>query len=236
MLAAVLTNGGGLLVARTEAQIRESDEAAKTPAVDKQAAGAGGLAGHPEVKAPDQETIAIASHSTEVGVDQDAPKRQCKSSAHTLPTDMPAPASEEEVEARLARSSVLLFMKGSPERPRCRFSRAAVEVLRAHHIEFDSIDVLEEPAFRRAMASRWPTFPQLWAEGVLLGGCDELRELAKRGELIDAIRSSTARERASLELLFKLGGSWARTQPQASIVATAVASDVVASDVVAVVS
>lgn len=86
---------------------------------------------------------------------------------------------------------------------RTEHSRLAAEVLSSHRVDFDYVDVLEEPALRKAMASRWPTFPQLWAEGVLLGGADALRELAASGDLLDALRSSTARERASMALLLK---------------------------------
>eukprot|EP00930_Biecheleria_cincta_P079078 TRINITY_DN66751_c0_g1_i1.p1 TRINITY_DN66751_c0_g1~~TRINITY_DN66751_c0_g1_i1.p1 ORF type:complete len:212 (-),score=25.83 TRINITY_DN66751_c0_g1_i1:12-626(-) len=130
-----------------------------------------------------------------------ARKRPCGSSAHALPDPATEPASEAEVEARLGRSTVLLFMKGSPDAPRCRFSRRAVELLRSHGVEFDYVDVLEEPDMRVALSARWRTFPQLYAEGVLLGGSDAIQQLAERGELLDALRSSTARERAALELL-----------------------------------
>jgi len=128
-------------------------------------------------------------------------KRPCRSAAHAPPDPEIEPASEEDVEERLACSPVVLFMKGSPDRPRCGFSRVAVETLKAHGIEFAHVDVLEEPAMRQAMKKRWPTFPQLWVEGVLLGGSDAVKDLATRCELIDAVRSSTVRESASLRLL-----------------------------------
>merc|ERR1719476_439053 len=92
-------------------------------------------------------------------------------------------------------------MKGSPDRPRCGFSRRAVEALRAHGVEFVHVDVLEEPALREAMKAHWPTFPQLWAQGTLLGGSDAVGDLADRGELLDAVHSATGRERAALMLL-----------------------------------
>jgi len=111
------------------------------------------------------------------------------------------PASDEEVQELLEHSRVLLFMKGCPDKPRCRFSRTMVEVLRSHGVEFDHVDVLEKPSVRLALQVRWPTFPQLWCEGVLLGGSDAVRELAMQNELLDALRSSTARERAALALL-----------------------------------
>ncbi|CAJ1331845.1 unnamed protein product [Effrenium voratum] len=123
----------------------------------------------------------------------------CKSSAHAVPEA--EPASQEEVEEVLSRNKTILFMKGTPDKPRCRFSRAAVEILREHQVDFDYVDVLEWPALRLALHSRWPTFPQLYSEGVLLGGSDQLRELSREGELLDALRSSTGREKAALALV-----------------------------------
>ena len=86
--------------------------------------------------------------------------------------------------------------------PRCRFSRLAVEILQQHQVEFDFVDVLEHPSLRLALQERWPTFPQLYSEGVLLGGSDQLKELASQGNLLNALRSSTGREQASLALVF----------------------------------
>ncbi|CAE8722091.1 unnamed protein product [Polarella glacialis] len=146
---------------------------------------------------------AEASASSVVNSSSVTEKPQCRSSAHAPPDPLTVPASSEEVEERLAGSRVLLFMKGSPQQPRCRFSRASVEVLKSHGVQFDHVDVLEEPSLRLALKDRWPTFPQLYAEGVLLGGCDSVRDLAERGDLLDALRSSTARERVALSLLIR---------------------------------
>eukprot|EP00439_Symbiodinium_sp_Y106_P022876 s5003_g2.t2 len=93
-------------------------------------------------------------------------------------------------EELLSSSKILLFMKGSPDSPRCRFSRAAVQILREHRVDFDHVDVLEQPSLRLALQDT----------AVLLGGSDQLRELAQQGDLLDALRSSTARERAALAL------------------------------------
>ncbi|CAK9027927.1 unnamed protein product, partial [Durusdinium trenchii] len=72
----------------------------------------------------------------------------CRSKAHAPVEPGTAKASEEEVEELLSRSKTVLFMKGSPELPRCRFSRLAVEILRQHQVEFDYVDVLENPSVR----------------------------------------------------------------------------------------
>eukprot|EP00435_Cladocopium_sp_Y103_P074891 s78_g52.t1 len=104
----------------------------------------------------------------------DAAKVPCKSSAHALPEPETPVATEEEVEEYLSRSKILLFMKGSPEMPRCRFSRLVPWLLAC-------------VAWRRG--------------GVLLGGSDQLKELARQGELLNALSSSTGREKASLALV-----------------------------------
>lgn len=78
-----------------------------------------------------------------------------------------------------------------------------MEILREHQVEFDHVDVLEQPSLRLALQERWPTFPQLYAEGVLLGGSEQLKALASEGELLNALRSSTGRERAALALALR---------------------------------
>lgn len=119
---------------------------------------------------------------------------------HAPPPAETLPASKEDVEKRLSDSKVLLFMKGDPKTPRCRHSTKIVSILRTHKVSFDHVDVLEEASFRVAMWERWPTYPQLWVEGLLLGGVDVVTRLAEEGRLLDAIRSSTARERLAMEL------------------------------------
>lgn len=73
---------------------------------------------------------------------------------------------------RIAR--VVLFMKGTPESPRCRFSRRLAGILREHDIDFDSFDVLADEEVRQGLKeyADWPTYPQLWVDSKLLGGLD----------------------------------------------------------------
>lgn len=123
----------------------------------------------------------------------------CKSSAHTQLASV-ASASPEEVEARLAQSHVLLFMKGSPDKPMCGFSRDAVKALTSQGIDFDYVDILKESAFREAMKEHWATFPQLWIKGVLVGDGEIVCDLAARGELREVVNSSIALEKAALFL------------------------------------
>jgi monothiol glutaredoxin len=80
---------------------------------------------------------------------------------------------------------VVLFMKGSPARPQCGFSAAVVNVLRQHEVSIYSVDVLPDPELREGIKTfaNWPTIPQLYVEGVFVGGCDIVREMQETGEL-----------------------------------------------------
>lgn len=79
----------------------------------------------------------------------------------------------------------MLFMKGSPQEPRCGFSRQIVAMLKEHSIQFSSFDILSDEEVRQALKtySNWPTYPQLYANGELVGGLDIVKELAESGEL-----------------------------------------------------
>jgi monothiol glutaredoxin len=92
---------------------------------------------------------------------------------------------KQRIEQELASHPVLLFMKGSPDFPQCGFSAQAVDVLRACGTDFDSLNILEEPELREALKvySSWPTFPQLYVKGELIGGSDILVEMYQAGEL-----------------------------------------------------
>jgi monothiol glutaredoxin len=84
---------------------------------------------------------------------------------------------------------VVLFMKGTPERPQCGFSAAVVDVLRHYDVPVYAIDVLADPALRQAIKtySDWPTIPQLYLNGTFVGGCDIVREMHAMGELAGLI-------------------------------------------------
>ena len=76
-------------------------------------------------------------------------------------------------------------MKGTPDEPQCGFSAQVVEILRSHDAEFGSYNILEDEALRQAVKefSNWPTFPQLYINGKLIGGCDIVTEMDEKGEL-----------------------------------------------------
>ncbi|XP_070768339.1 glutaredoxin 3 [Enoplosus armatus] len=79
----------------------------------------------------------------------------------------------------------MLFMKGSSQEPRCGFSRQIVALLKEHNIQFSSFDILSDEEVRQELKtySNWPTYPQLYANGELVGGLDIVKELAESGEL-----------------------------------------------------
>ena len=91
----------------------------------------------------------------------------------------------DQIKATLAKNSVVLFMKGSPDFPQCGFSMKTVQALRECDVEFDFVDVLAQPEMRQNLPSysNWPTFPQLFINGELVGGCDIVLQLHESGEL-----------------------------------------------------
>jgi monothiol glutaredoxin len=96
------------------------------------------------------------------------------------------PELKEQVEQAIAQNPVLLFMKGTPEAPRCGFSMRTVGILEQVGIEYGAIDVLPVLQPLRevtAEISDWETFPQLYVNGELVGGCDIVEEMFESGEL-----------------------------------------------------
>jgi monothiol glutaredoxin len=93
---------------------------------------------------------------------------------------------QEIIKDQVTSHPVVLYMKGTPRSPMCRFSATAVQILRACNLPlFFSVDVLEEPAIREGIKrfSNWPTIPQLYVRGEFIGGCDIMREMFESGEL-----------------------------------------------------
>lgn len=91
----------------------------------------------------------------------------------------------ERIKQQLSSSKVLLYMKGTPEFPQCGFSAAAVQALQAVGAKYDSVNIFEDPELREALKqySNWPTYPQLYVNGELIGGADIIREMYQKGEL-----------------------------------------------------
>ncbi|HEY1890693.1 MAG TPA: Grx4 family monothiol glutaredoxin [Steroidobacteraceae bacterium] len=91
----------------------------------------------------------------------------------------------DKIKAELGSSPVVLFMKGTPDFPQCGFSAQTVAALRSVGAEFKHVNIFEEPEMREALKrySNWPTYPQLYVSGELIGGCDIALEMYQSGEL-----------------------------------------------------
>jgi monothiol glutaredoxin len=91
----------------------------------------------------------------------------------------------EKIKSELGSSPVVLFMKGTPDFPQCGFSAQTVAALRALGAQFKSVNIFEEPEMREALKrySNWPTYPQLYVNGELIGGCDIALQMYQSGEL-----------------------------------------------------
>ena len=93
------------------------------------------------------------------------------------------------IKEAIAENDVLLFMKGTPEAPRCGFSARTVAALESIGTPFAAVDILPDPRIRQELSalSNWPTIPQLFVRGELVGGCDIITEMYESGELAEAI-------------------------------------------------
>ncbi|MGL4226888.1 MAG: Grx4 family monothiol glutaredoxin [Rickettsia sp.] len=94
------------------------------------------------------------------------------------------------IENEIKNNKVVLFMKGTKEMPACGFSGTVVAILNKLGVEFRDINVFVNPEFREDLTkfSDWPTFPQLYINGELVGGCDIAKELYQNGELEKMLR------------------------------------------------
>ncbi len=93
--------------------------------------------------------------------------------------------TEETIQEQIDSNSILLYMKGNPEQPMCGFSAQATQVLMACGKRFAYVDILSNPEIRATLpqVSNWPTFPQLFIDGELIGGSDIITEMHEKGEL-----------------------------------------------------
>lgn len=98
----------------------------------------------------------------------------------------------EEIKSQIDSNPILLYMKGSPDQPQCGFSSQASQVLMACGEKFAFIDILANPEIRANLPqlSEWPTFPQLFIGGELVGGCDIINEMYQSGELEPMIKDA----------------------------------------------
>lgn len=96
----------------------------------------------------------------------------------------------EKIRQQIESAPIVLYMKGTPQFPQCGFSSHVVQALNACGAGFNSFNVLEDPEIRQNLPrySNWPTFPQLYINGELVGGCDIVIELYQRGELQSMVK------------------------------------------------
>jgi monothiol glutaredoxin len=95
----------------------------------------------------------------------------------------------EAIQEAIAEHHVILFMKGTPEAPACGFSARTVGILKELDAAFAAVDILPDPRIRQELSaiSQWPTIPQLFVDGELVGGCDIITEMYESGELAEAL-------------------------------------------------
>lgn len=100
----------------------------------------------------------------------------------------------ERISQQLAEHPVLLYMKGSPDFPQCGFSAQVVGMLKSLGAEFAYVNILDDQEIREGLKvySSWPTFPQLYVKGELVGGCDIAMELYQSGELRELLDEARA--------------------------------------------
>ena len=104
----------------------------------------------------------------------------------------------EKIKKQISENPILLYMKGSPKFPSCGFSARAVEAVISCQVPIGYVDILTNPDIRAELPkfANWPTFPQLWVEGELVGGCDIVLEMAQKGELQSLLKEVAERHPA----------------------------------------
>lgn len=105
-------------------------------------------------------------------------------------TSSPKSGSNEHIDSLVSEKKLVLFMKGTPEAPRCGFSNLVIQILKFHGVkDFKAHNVLEDDDLRQGIKvySNWPTIPQVYMNGEFVGGCDIMLEMHKNGELIEEL-------------------------------------------------
>ena len=107
----------------------------------------------------------------------------------------------EKIQQQISANPILLYMKGSPKLPSCGFSAQAVQALSACGERFAYVDILQNPDIRAELPkyANWPTFPQLWVAGELVGGSDIITEMAADGSLQALVKDAAAKAAAKTE-------------------------------------
>ncbi|MFN5745813.1 MAG: Grx4 family monothiol glutaredoxin [Methylococcaceae bacterium] len=99
----------------------------------------------------------------------------------------------ERIKSQLSENPVILYMKGTPNFPQCGFSGRAVQILHQCGVPFVHVNIFEDPELRENLKtfSNWPTFPQLYVNGELVGGCDIMMDMFQKGDLQKMLAETT---------------------------------------------
>jgi len=99
---------------------------------------------------------------------------------------------KETIVKDIEKNQVILYMKGTKDMPMCGFSNSVVQILNHYGVDYKDVNVLEDPMIRVKLSehSNWPTIPQLFVEGELVGGADIIKELHENGSLLDILDTS----------------------------------------------
>jgi monothiol glutaredoxin len=113
-------------------------------------------------------------------------------------TDTSTNPLRDEIQKAISENHVILFMKGTPNQPACGFSARTVAVLQSVGQPFAAVDILPDPRIRQELSalSNWPTIPQLFVDGELIGGADIVAEMYQSGELHEALGLEAAQAEA----------------------------------------
>lgn len=128
----------------------------------------------------------IKSHSgVPIGMAQKDDESKCNKKDEEIPIN-------DRLKQLVNRHRIMLFMKGIPSSPRCGFSRQIVEILDSYHVSYDAFNILEDDDVREGLKvySDWPTYPQLYVEGDLVGGLDIVKEMVESGDLEELLSGS----------------------------------------------
>ena len=100
--------------------------------------------------------------------------------------------NKEQIINDINNTPIILYMKGTKERPMCGFSAKVVNILNNHTVIYQDVNILEDPQIRMDLSeySNWPTIPQLFVKGELVGGCDIIMELDSKGELAEVLEKA----------------------------------------------
>ena len=100
---------------------------------------------------------------------------------------------KDQISHDIENTPIILYMKGTKERPMCGFSAKVVNTLNSHSVVFQDVNILEDPEIRVRLSeySNWPTIPQLFVKGQLIGGCDIVMEMDSKGELKNILQNAS---------------------------------------------